>query len=55
MSATDFPPRCKDKNYLAKNVHVSRIFFAKVRIFSEISVSCHYFLIEIPPYLHLNV
>ncbi len=32
MSATDFPPRCKDKNYLANDVHVSRIF-AKILLF----------------------
>jgi len=33
MSATVFPPRCKDKNYLAKNVQCELYFFAKVVLF----------------------
>ena len=31
MSATDSPPRCKNKKYLANNVHVSCIFCKNTR------------------------
>lgn len=34
MSATDFPPRCKDKNNLAKNVQCEPIFLQKYLFFS---------------------
>ena len=34
MSATDFPPRCKDKNNLAKNVQCELIFLQKYVFFS---------------------
>jgi hypothetical protein len=30
MSATDSPPRCKDKKNLANDVHCELYFFAKV-------------------------
>ena len=34
MSATVFPPRCKDKNNLAKTFSVSRIFCKNTSFFS---------------------
>jgi hypothetical protein len=33
MSATDYPPRCKDKYYFAENVQSELKFYAKVELF----------------------
>ena len=38
MSATDYPPRCKDKNNLAKNVQCEPIFLQKYLFFSIFGV-----------------
>ena len=44
MSATDSPPRCKDKNNLANNVHVSRIFCKSSSFFLISATPYRYFL-----------
>ena len=52
MSATDFPPQCKYKNYLANNVHVSCIFFKNLSLFQIYPLRIESFFI-ICPYLHV--
>ena len=43
MSATDFPPRCKDKKNLANDVHVSRIFCKNSSFFLNLATSYRFF------------
>ena len=44
MSATDFPPRCKDKKNLANDVHVSRIFCKNSSFFLNLATPYRFFL-----------
>ena len=44
MSATDYPPRCKDKKNLANDVHCELYFLQKYALFSKRALIIAFFL-----------